>query len=304
MPERGVCGVGLSLGYSADRLLDLGPALDRLEPLGLDAVEIFLPSLGVVVGGRVRPRALATLRAACAHRPFAITLHGPLASSLGDVAHNRLQSDVCRAGLEVAHALGARVLVKHAPVLGPDQADSVDDVEVEALLDLASDAEAASCVIAVETMWAREGEWTATPAQLARTLGAVGHPWIGACIDFSHAALNVARHGGDYLAELAALAPWARHLHLHDSFARPAAFRPWSRGDAVAFGFGDLHLPPGAGALPWEALAALPYGGPALANLEVDARWEDEWPDTVAWTRDWVARCRAAPRFAAADQGL
>jgi sugar phosphate isomerase/epimerase len=288
--------VGLSVGYAAEGLADVAGALDALESLGLDSVELFLPALGVVVGGRVRPAALRALRAACSGRPFGITLHGPLSGDLGDPDHGALHRDVARAGLEAAAEIGAPVLVQHATVLRrpePGAAERAQALEIEALAALAPEAAAAGCVLAVETLFARRDEWTASPAELAAMLRAVDHPSVGATIDFSHAALHAAGRGADCLAELAPLAPFARHMHVHDSFGRPAPFRPWSRGDAVAFGFGDLHLPPGAGSLPWDDFAALSIPAGCVANLELDARWRDEWPAAIAWTRRWAARLGA-----------
>ena len=295
-PTGGICGVGLSIGYGAEGLDDLGPALDRFTGLGLDSVEIFLPSLGVVAGARVRAGALARLRRICADRPFALTLHGPLGGNLGDLAHQTVQRDATRACLEVGAEIGATALVQHAAVLRGDGPDArARDGEIAALRALAPQAAAAGVVLCVETMFARDGEWTAAPHELAETLAAVDSPWVGATLDFGHAMLNAKRRGFDYLASVATLAPHARHLHVHDNFAQPAAFRPWSRGDAILFGFGDLHLPPGAGAAPWGALAALPYGGPAIANLELDARWRAEWPEAIAWMREWIAQTMASP---------
>lgn len=293
-----VRGVGLSIDHAADDLGALGPALDRFESLGVDSVELFLPAMGVVLGGGLQRRRLATLRALCADRPFGFTAHGPLSCDLGDAATLELQRDVCRAGLEAAGEIGASVYVQHQTIAPrPDLARDRLACERESLAALAPEAAAARCVLAVETMYCHAGEWTALPHELAEQLEALDNPWVGAVIDFSHGLLNAAARGADFLASVAALAPHARHLHLHDSFGRPPAFRPWSRGDAMSFGFGDLHLPPGDGALPWDSLAALPYGGPAIANLELDARWAHEWPDAINWTRDWVARLDAAPRL-------
>jgi sugar phosphate isomerase/epimerase len=289
--RRGVTGVGLSLDHMADTLSELGPALDGFEALGLDSVEAFLPALKVVIGARIRRAQLAEMKAACADRPFALTLHGPLALDLGDWRRAALHLDVARAMLEVGGEIGARLLVIHAtiaPSLEPDAIARARAAEREALAALAPAARATGVVIGVETVYAREHEWTASPAELAETLAAVDDPAVGATVDFSHAFLNATARGYDLLESLAALAPHARHLHVHDSFGRPPAFRPWSHGDSLAFGFGDLHLPPGAGSLPWDALAALPWAGPAVANLELNRRWASEWPEAIRWTRAWI----------------
>jgi sugar phosphate isomerase/epimerase len=291
----------LSLGYRAETLADLPAALDMAEGLGVDSVEVFAPSLGVVLNGRVVPGRLRELRRLLTDRPFAVTLHGPLSGALGAPSGQDRQRAVTTAMLEVAHALGAEVLVQHASVVAPDDAERAVAQETAALRGLGPLAAQAGCVIAVETMWARAGEWSPLPGELAAMLAEVDHPNVGATLDFSHAWLNAVARGVDPLAQIARLAPRARHLHLHDSFGRPPVFRPWSRGDAMAFGFGDLHLPPGLGALPWDALAALDYPDGPIANLELEARWADQLPDAVAWARGWTRGLRPpAPRRAAA----
>ena len=300
-----VSGVGLSIDHAADSLGELGPALDRFETYAPDSVEIFLPAMGVVIGGGLQRRRLAELRRICAGRPFAVTLHGPLSGDLGDRANADVQRATARAGLEAAGELGARVYVQHQTIAPSADRRVVADrlaCEREALAELAPAAEAAGVLLCVETMFAHQGEWTALPHELAAQLAAIGSPAVGAVIDFSHAALNATARGAALQPSLAALAPHARHLHIHDSFGRPPPFRPWTRGDAMSFGFGDLHLPPGDGDLDWDAFADLPFAGAGIvANLELDSRWTPEWPDVLAWTRDWMALANAeAPRRAGA----
>ena len=301
-PDAAVTGVGLSLDHAADALQELGPALDMFEKLDLDNVEIFLPALGVIMGGRIRRGPLTQMRRACADRPFSFTVHGALSCNLGDRVNAALHRDIVRATLEVAAEIGASLVVQHAAhVLDPTPARIAEALacEREGLAELAATAEATRVVLAVETVNPDPAAWTASPRELAAQLDAVADPWVGATLDFSHAALNAARRGFDMVEEMRDLARHARHLHIHDSFGRAPAFRPWSHGDAMMFGFGDLHLPPGSGAMPWELLAALPYAGPALANLELNRRWQPEWPEAIAWARRWVERTRDHAREAA-----
>ena len=117
----------------------------------------------------------------------------------------------------------------------------------------------------------------------------VDHPNIRACIDFSHAFLNAGERGFDAMQELAALAPLACHLHVHDSFGAPRSFAQYSRAEAILFGLGDIHLPPGWGSLPWGALRRLPFDMAPVANLELTRRHEDTLEPAIAWTRDWIA---------------
>ena len=288
-----ISGVGLSSADLAPRLSELGAFLDRAEAMGLDAVELSLAAFEVVGGCRIWRDRLETLKAVCADRPFTYTLHGPIRSNFADPVHLALQKDACRACLEVGAEIGATVQVQHA-ALFPQATVAERDwrlaMEAEALREIAPEAADAGVVLAVETLFGRMAEWTPSPAELARQIRAVDHPNIRACADLSHAFLNAAERGFDALSGLAELAPLTVHLHIHDSFAAPASFAQYSADEAILFGLGDIHLPPGRGALPWEALATLPWAGPAIANLEVMARHEDQLEAAIAWTRDWAAR--------------
>lgn len=294
----GVRGVGFTVGFGADSLHELGPALDEMETLGVDSVELFLAAFGVVVGGRTRANALREMRRLCADRPFGVTLHGPLSADLGRADTAAVDRGVLRACLDVCGEIGAPVYVQHATLPRAEEACAAFGRETETLAAEAAHAEAAGVTIAVETMFSAEGRRAATPAELARSLAEIDSPAVGATIDFAHSALNCAVLGRDLFDELAALAPHARHLHIHDNFFRLSPIRTWSPADAITFGYGDVHLPPGAGALDWERLASLPYAGPACANLEISERWRWEWPDAIRWTRNWVSSAKAARRAA------
>lgn len=299
-----ITGVGLSTADFAEHLTKLGACLDWFETLGIDSVELSLAAFEVIGGTKIYADRLAELKRICADRPFGYTVHGPIMSSFADPDHIVVQKAACRACLEAAHALGATALVHHSGLLPKSATEakraSLLAYERDALSEIGADAEAADVVLCVETLFSRGDQWAASPAELARQIGAVNHPYIRATIDFSHSFLNQAERGFSAVDQLPALAPLARHLHIHDSFALPRTFAPYTRGEAILFGLGDLHLPPGRGALPWDTLATLPFGGPTIANIELTRRHEDQVADAVAWTRAWIAKV-AETREAAAE---
>lgn len=286
-----LCGVGLSTANFAPRLRDLGRALDWFEELGLDWVELSLMAFEVIGGNRIYPDRLAELKRICAGRPLRYTVHGPISSNFGDPDHLALQMDCCRACLEVSGELGATAQVHHSAILphlsAAHRADRLK-LERDALAEMAGPAAAAGVVLCVETLFGRIVKWSASPVELAAQIRAVDHPNIRACIDFSHTYINAGERGFDPLAELAELAPLTRHLHIHDSFGLPNSFLPYNADEAIGFGIGDIHLPPGRGDLPWDALAKLPYAGETVANLELSDRHRDQVADAVAWTRAWI----------------
>ena len=291
-----IAGIGLSTADFAPTLADLGAALDEFEALGVEAVELSLSNFEVIAGCRILRDRLETLKAVCADRPFAYTVHGPIKSNFADPGHPELQKDACRACLEVAGEIGACVQVHHAALM-PHVTEAERArrlaMERESLAEIAPAAEAAGVVLAVETLFGRLAEWTPSPAELARQIRMVDHPAVRACIDFSHVFLNAGERGFEAMAELQTLAPLTRHLHIHDSFGVPRSFAQYSRDEAILFGVGDIHLPPGRGSLPWGALRDLPVAEPTYAVLELTRRHEDQLEAAVARARAWVAGERA-----------
>ncbi|MEO1329387.1 MAG: sugar phosphate isomerase/epimerase [Pseudomonadota bacterium] len=287
-----IVGVGLTTGDFANNLRDLNGCLDKFERLGATHAELSFGAFDLVAGGKPIPKRIAELKRICADRPLAYTVHGPIASNFMDRRNLQLQVDICRAVLDVSGEIGAEVQVHHggASIHG-DAAERAAQLELEreTLALIAPHAECCGVVLCVENIFSDDAIWLASPAELAAQIRAVNHPSIRACIDFSHAAINAGVRGFDLMAELAELAPVARHLHIHDSFGRPRSFTPYTYGEAVNFGLGDLHLPPGWGVLDWEAIAKLPYREKVVANLELSTRFEEELPDAIALCRRMIA---------------
>ena len=234
------------------------------------------------------PHRLAEFNRICADRPFGYTLHGPIASRFTDRRHLTLQKDVCRAALDISGEIGATAQVHHAgsgPNGDADEIVALLAMEREALSEMGHHAKGCGVLLCVENIFGDDRTWFASPAELAAQVRAVNHPNIRATIDFSHAAINAGVRGFDLMAELRELAPVAGHLHIHDSFGRPRTFEPYTYGEAVNFGLGDLHLPPGWGSIDWEAIAALPYAADLVANLELSTRFEEELPAAIAYCR-------------------
>lgn len=283
-----IVAVGLTTGDFANRLKDLPGCLKRFEELGADYAELSLGALDVIANGRILPSRLAELKRICADHKLRYTLHGPIASRFTDPRHLDLQMEVCRAALEVSGEIGATAQVHHSgatPVDDQAERDRLYKLERDSLAEIAPHAEACGVTLCLENIFSEGQEFFLSPAELAEQVRAVDHPSIRATIDFSHAAINAGVRGFDLMAELAVLAPYAGHLHIHDSFGKPKSFRPYTYGEAVNFGMGDLHLPPGWGGLDWDAIAALPYAHDVVANLELSTRFEDALPEAVALCR-------------------
>jgi sugar phosphate isomerase/epimerase len=309
MLPNGVAGTGISAHKRLNDLSDLADELDMIEDLGVEWIELPTYDMDVVVGGRIRRPQLEALKRACAGRSVGYTVHGPLAINLMDEPYRLPRHmDVLAASLEVAAELGAEHYVVHsglAPVQQGAGLEAAYERQREGLARAGDMARRLDLVLCVETLFAGfDGKAHASsPRRLAAELAAVAHPNVMATIDFSHSYLMLDWEGrrGDFVEEIKALAPWARHLHVHDSFGRQDDIWMFTEGERLAYGHGDLHLPVGWGDIPWETLIAecvFPRG--VVFNIELNQRYWYAAQETVDAAKSLAERARTRPEVAAA----
>jgi sugar phosphate isomerase/epimerase len=91
---------------------------------------------------------------------------------------------------------------------------------------------------------------------------------------------------------LRAVLPRLAHVHIHDNFGKPSI--PNARAIDMLFkGSGDLHLPPGWGAIPYDSLFpifAADFRG--IFTLEIQPRFADCYGEA----REWVVSRAVASR--------
>ena len=238
-------------------------ALKRSEP---DFVEVWPQNLGVILGGVLDTNTLRTVGALLLEAELAYTVHVPLEVNLMDLTSHGLQRDVLAASLGFAKGIGAEMVVCHAGqrVGARDARHSMRDqlsAERFALREAGDLAEELGATIAVENYYPEQPilrgavyDYSVWPSQLAEQISAVDHPAVGICLDVGHAALAAGFFDFDYIEECAAVAPLVRHVHLHDNLQRINTSWEPQISEHTVYGLGDLHLPPGRGAIPLEAL--------------------------------------------------
>lgn len=300
--KHGAFGVGISAKNRAGDLSDLGEELDMIEALGVDLIELPTFDYDLVIGGRVRAPQLAALHRACSNRSVAYSVHGPLAINfMDDPAHAQRHLDVLEASLDIAQAVGAVHYVLHAGLTHETEAARIGDAYVRQRDLLARAGELArqrDLIICVETLFEYDGwKHASSPARLAQEIAAVDHPRIMATIDFSHSYIKLDAEGRreSFVEEIAALAPVARHLHVHDSFGRQDDLWVYTQSERLAYGNGDLHLPAGWGDIPWTRLleeCVFPEG--VVFNIELDPRYWHAAQECVAFTRHLASIARTA----------
>ncbi len=309
MLPNGIAGTGISAHKRANDLSDFAAELDMIEALGVELIELPTYDMDIVVGGRIRRPQLEALKRACAGRRVAYTAHGPLSINFMDEAWRLPRHfEVLKASLDVAAEVAATNYVLHAGIVPQQQAQGIEDAYARQRDYLSQGGELAKArglTLCVETLFT-DGvdQTTATPARLARELGAIAHPAVMATIDFSHSYIRLDLEGrrADYLEEVAALAPFARHLHVHDSFGRQDDIWMFTDGERLAYGHGDLHLPVGWGDIPWSDLMEVcrfPAG--VVFNIELQQRYWYAAQECVDATKAIAATARTQAFAAAAE---
>jgi len=230
-----------------------------------------------------------------AHFPFRYTVHGLVSSNFMDPTTVRYQIDAAKALVEVCDRIGARVIVQHGGHLRADQLferAAADRREREALFELAEFSSRYDVRIAFENIFTTEpGQYRQTPAEIAETVTAVGHPNLVALIDFSPAYIESSYRGLNFREQIRAMAPVTGDLHVHDSFGRPQAFyKPYHLQESTALGMGDLPMPLGWGDIEWEEIfAELEFVPGTVLMMEIGSRYRNEQSASLERARTLVA---------------
>jgi sugar phosphate isomerase/epimerase len=260
-------GVGINQPcLRLDGLFGLAEDLKALKSAGADFVELMPHELGVILGGHLDASRLQIVRELLLETDLSYTVHAPLEMNLMDLTAPELQRDVLDASLRFANSIGAEVVICHVGQrLGPrDARHSFKDqlaAERFALREAGEKASEFGVTIAVENYYPELPiilgavyDYSVRPSELAEQISAVDHPAVGLCLDVGHAALAADVFGFDYFEECAIAAPLVRHIHLHDDLMKTNLTGVPPVSEHPVYGLGDLHLPPGRGAIPLEDL--------------------------------------------------
>jgi sugar phosphate isomerase/epimerase len=139
------------------------------------------------------------------------------------------------------------------------------------------------------------------PAAVAELVARLDSEFVGMCLDIGHANI-VAGLVGCGLVEL--IEPVIARgqvilFHVHDNFG---AGKDAQRAGGIEPLRLDVHLPPGAGTVPWGAVGPLVAGHPAPLQLEIHPAQRPE-PGTLAILTREAFRGRGCAVAAGSSQG-
>jgi sugar phosphate isomerase/epimerase len=312
--------LGGSLGQLADDLA-------FFEQCGFDGVELSIHGLDVVIHGRLQQGQMDRVREITRRFDFIYTVHPPMRLNLAfpqtgpsGVPELALEKEVFVACLDACAALGAGVMVYHSGLVALHEAafglahlpddealEAARAQEVAALREVMPLAAERGVTVAMENRdphpweialmrraglpddWLPKFHGGLLVPNLVRQVREVDHPALGLTLDLAHLYLAANHCEFDFLEAVGQAAPHVRHVHSNDNFGRLGGVYG-GLDERISYGDGDLHLPPGWGAIPQaEALARL-SGYEGLCVLEIQPRFRGHFAQGLQYMRHIIAQ--------------
>lgn len=270
--------------------------LEKFSDAGFDWVEIAAHSLDVIIFGELQKGRLQEIKKLLGAFNFGYSLHDPDPVNLMDPNFPDLQEKVLRSCLELGAEIGASILVYHCGGVPneslikafiqdkPELAEVSQDLqkrEQEALFRLGDRAKELGITICVENSlhipYAFQDQVRFSGARIDHLVSHVkeiGHDHVQICFDVAHAHISANALGFDLAEGLRLAKPYIRHLHLHDNFGLPYVPTAGKTIDNLPLGFGDLHMPPGWGNIPYGRLNKDLKECQAVAVVELNPRYQ------------------------------
>ena len=243
-------------GLIDGNIATLRKELALYQELGFPFVELAPHGLGAIYNGKLNQRRLKELEHLLREYSLRYTVHGPNPLNLMNENPGNIEWDMFTASLEFAGAIGAAIMVYHAGRYLPEEnfllPRRIDytpqekkrlwEQEKTSLRKLAEIADRYKVTIAVENarpyLDCQHYSYGELLAELGRMVREVGHERVGITLDMGHAYLTACHYGYDLLQEIASIAPYIKHIHMHDNFGRCAASSERKQYEMAAAGRG------------------------------------------------------------------
>lgn len=254
--------------------------LCSFDEAGFSYVEIPVHGLDCIVNGSLSRERLSAVKSILKGFSLSYTVHSPDRLDLADSDFPDIHQASLEATIDFASEIDAALVVYHG------SSCKVGNAETERLYKISKHAVRRGVRVAVENIFrqhADEVSYRINPQNLAAQIAAVDSPFLGICFDFGHAFISAREEGFDYLESFKAVLPRLAHVHIHDNFGKTAI--PGNKPlDALFQGLGDLHLPPGQAAIPYDMLFPLfspDYHG--VYMMEIQPRFASEYKNALSW---------------------
>ena len=97
---------------------------------------------------------------------------------------------------------------------------------------------------------------------------------VGITFDFGHAYLASKYYRFKFLDSVKLALPYIKHVHIHDNFGKPKVSYEEQDINLIQFGIGDLHMPVGWGAIPYNKIFRILKNYNGVLCLELKPRYK------------------------------
>ncbi|HEY2769404.1 MAG TPA: sugar phosphate isomerase/epimerase [Solirubrobacteraceae bacterium] len=282
MSRKGANGSALWTRLGIDQPAGWWPAIARLksyEAAGFRYTQVRMPPRGVLSEPALAVRHACTLRERFELTGLRLILHAPDDLLAGSTEHDQQ----FRGALRYARLAGAEIVVYHGARLPVAMRGVRTRLEAEArsLRRLVPAAEDGGIRIAIENLapvYPGPPHVCHDPAAVAELAHSLDSDHVGVCLDLGHAHIVASIARRPLLELIEPALPHAILFHVHDNFG--ARVKAECAGQVEPLRL-DLHLPPGAGCVPWETLAPRLARHRAPVQLEIHPAGRPE-PGTLA----------------------
>jgi sugar phosphate isomerase/epimerase len=269
------------------------PRLKSYEAAGFSYVQVRTPSRSLLSDFALAESHARALRENLGLTGLRPIVHGPDDLLAGTREHDRQ----LEGALRYAAAAGSERLIYHGLRISPRTTRLEDRLAAEerSLRRALRLAEALGVRIAIENLAPVYPGEQYVCYDVAAVLGLIDrldNAFAGMCLDVGHAHIVAGLSGRDVVEFIAPALPRAIVFHLHDNFGADGSAQRAGGLEPVRL---DLHLPLGAGSLPWRAVAPLLCDHAAPLQLEIHPGQRPEPATLAILTREVLsARSRAA----------
>jgi sugar phosphate isomerase/epimerase len=266
--------------------------LKSYEAAGFACVQVRMPARSLLADEQAVVAHAAGLRDALRLTGLRLILHAPDDLLAGTPEHDRQ----LEGALSYASVAGSTLIVYHGARIPITQAGVRERLadEERSLRRILPRAGRLGVRIAIENLapvYPGIEYVCHDPSAVAALVRRLDHEYAGMCLDVGHAHIAAALAGCETIELIDPVLERVIIFHVHDNLG--ARTRVPCRGGIEPVRL-DLHLPPGAGTVPWYEIAPRIASHSALVQLEVHPAGRPE-PTTLAiLTREVLAR--AAPQ--------
>lgn len=255
------------------------PLLKAYEAAGFSWVQVHTPPLGVLAEREAARRHARALRSALDTTGLRLLLHGPDDLSVGTERHDRAFAGLldyageARAELIAYHGLNFRSAEDSLSARALAERTALEE---EALARFAVPAARLGLRICVENLapvYPSPPRVCHDPREVAELVRRIDAPSVAMLFDAGHAHIAAGLRRTDAGRLLEPVRDTVGLFHVHDNLGT-------RRHDLQAPGVDplrlDLHLPPGAGTLPWERIASglVTHDAPLVLEIGAGVRQE------------------------------